>query len=233
MGWKLVFLGYFTLLSTASHALVNADVKTLFVPVGFDDNDEIVVVADGYLASPCLKLTTPLVLPNLQTKRIVVQPRAKLVEGECKWDFRVPFTQVITLTSLPKGNYLVTTEDGKATERLGVVEATTGAVDNSMYAPIDKVRIRITEEGKFEAVVEGRFSDNCFRVSEMKLFNSGKTLELLPMMDRREGGDCEPKETPFVARHVLPDLAPGRYLLHVRSLNGQSANDVFNNYWVH
>lgn len=232
MGWKLVFLGYLSVLSSAASALVNVDVKTLFVPVGFDDNDEIVVVADGYLQSSCLRLTTPLVLPDLQTKKIIVQPRAKRVEGECKWDFRVPFTQVITLSSaLPKGSYTVRTEDGKVTEQLGVVEASVGSVDNFMYAPIDKVRVRVNEEGKFEAIVEGRFPDTCFRVSELKLFNSGKTLELLPIMDRQER-DCEARETAFKAKKVLPDLSPGRYLIHVRSLNGQSANDVFSNYWV-
>ena len=231
-GWKLIFgMMFAAFAALASDNFVNVDVKTIFVPVGFDDNDEIVVVADGYLQSSCLKLTTPLVLPDVQTKKIVVQPRAKKMPGECQWDFRVPFTQVVTLSALPHGSYLITTEDGKVADRLEVKEAKVDSIDEGKYAPVDKVRVRVNEEGKFEAVIEGRFPDSCFRVSEMKVEVTGKTIQLLPLMDRNPG-TCPPEETAFTVKKVLPDLSPGRYLLHVRSLNGQSLNDVFNNYWV-
>lgn len=222
--------------SMSARATGVVDTRYLFVPVGFDDNDEIVAVADGYLASPCLKISSSVVKKDLVTKLITVDVQTKKEPGDCKWDFRVPFTTVLTLGSLPVGEYTVRTIDGKLQEKLKVTEAKSGSVDNSLYAPVDKAQVKVNSDGRFEAVVEGRFTDTCSTVGELVLSDSGKTLELLPLMRRERPdaheGQCEPRETRFIAKKVLPELMPGRYLLHVRSLNGQSINDVFSNFWV-
>lgn len=230
--WFLLVLFFFS-------AAVRSEVietQSLFVPVGFDDNDEVVAVADGFLFNPCHKLTTSVVTRDLATKRIIVEVKARTEQPICDWDFRVPFTTVLHLGTLPADDYTVQTEDGKLKTKLTVTPAKKPAVDDELYAPVDRARVALNEDGKFEAIIEGHFLDTCSTIGEPELINSGKTLELLPVMMRAKAGhhegQCEPREVPFEVRKSLPDLLPGRYLLHVRSLNGQSVNVVFSNTWV-
>jgi len=236
MGCKKMLVVLFGIFSVMARAEGIIETQTLFVPVGFDDNDEVVAVADGFLFNPCQKLTASVITRDVAARRVTVEVKARTESADCNWDFRVPFTTVLALGILPAGEYTVQTEDGKLKEKLVVEQAKTGDVDEKLYAPVDRAHVKLNKDGKFEAIIEGHFLDNCSTIGDLELVNSGKTLELLPLMIRSKPGhhegQCEPREVPFEARKVLPDLTPGRYLLHVRSLNGQSLNDVFSNTWV-
>ena len=39
-----------------AQTVVNVAIKTIYAPVGFDDNDQATVVVEGYLPSSCYKL---------------------------------------------------------------------------------------------------------------------------------------------------------------------------------
>ena len=215
--------------------LIDIEPTAFFVPVGFDDNDDAVVVVDGYLPDTCYRLRPAEVTVDLAKKRIVVQPKATRFPGLCL-DVTVPYSTVVHLGVVPDGSYTVTTKQEKAVERLDVKKATIQAPDDYLYAPVDSLQVQILSGGKMRASLMGRFTNTCLKIKEVKLINSGKSLEALPIMqqlDKAEGGGaCENKEIPFEYKLDLPLLNPGRYLLHVRSLNGQSVNEVFTNMWL-
>lgn len=215
---------------TMAHAdsvgdIVNVSALNLFAPVGFDDNDETVVVLDGYLPNSCYKVADPEIIKDLANKSITVQPKARFVGGICLMAL-IPYSTEVKLGVLPKGDYSLVTNRGSATEALTVAASTTAGPDDFLYAPVDSVSIEKAADGTISAVLQGRFTNSCMQWKENKIFYTGKTIQLLPVIEMSEV-DCQEMETPF--RQVVPlnDMQPGRYLLHVRSLNGASVNNVF------
>jgi hypothetical protein len=210
--------------------IVDIQPLAFYVPVGFDDNDEVIAVVDGYLPDTCYRIRSAQVKHDLVNNRIIVQPKAVRFPGTCM-DVTVPYSTEVRLGTLAEGSYQVATKSGQVSERLEVKEATHEKADDYLYAPVDTVDVQTLAGGKMQAKLMGRFTDTCLRFREVKVTNSGKTLEVLPVMKRvneeEAGNKCEKREVPFEEVVQLPQLNPGRYLLHVRSLNGQSVNEVF------
>jgi hypothetical protein len=76
---------------------------------------------------------------------------------------------------------------------------------------------------------------SCLDFQDVRVIDSGKTFEVLPILTMHSadphGGPCRNVERAFERTVELPELKPGRYLLHVRSMNGQSVNEIFSTYW--
>lgn len=232
--WALLLTVVTTIEARAAEELVDLKPTTLFVPVGFDDNDSVVAVVDGYLPDTCYRLRSSEVTTDLSAKTITVQPKAVRLPGMCM-DVTVPYTQVVDLGTLPGGTYSISTPDQSMNETLHVKRATTEKPDDYLYAPVDSAQIEVQGTAKLRTILKGRLTNTCLRIQEVKVINSGKTIEVLPIMeqlDEAPGGlECATKEIPFEQKVALPRLTPGRYLLHVRSLNGQAINEVFTNLW--
>jgi hypothetical protein len=52
-------------------------------------------------------------------------------------------------------------------------------------------------------------------------------LVVLPIAKQFSNVDCKAGRFPFKIEKPLPTLQPGKYLLHVRSMNGQAINKLF------
>lgn len=232
---SLSILSLFIVMSSAkadTEELVNVEPQTIYAPVGFDNNDDVVAVVDGYLPDTCYRLRAPQVDTDKVNKRILIQPKAVRFPGICL-DMIIPYSTVVHLGVLPVGSYKITTKSEKVTERINIALSTNPNPDDYLYAPIDSAQVETSATTKPTARLYGRFMNTCLRMQEVRVINSGKTLEVLPIMKqlaKTEAGEpCENKEIPFAESVELPKLATGRYLLHVRSLNGQSVNEVFSN----
>lgn len=212
--------------------LVKVTAEEIYVPRGFDNNDEVVVVTDGYLPNSCYKLTKPDVKIDHENKTITVIPQARHYDAVCM-QVLVPFTDVVNLGVLPHGNYLVKTQGERVYDTLAVKESTNSGPDDALYAPIESITVDSeVAPNRPVAIIAGRFTNTCMRLTEVKVINSGKTFEILPMMVIDDQPDCRAAEVPFKA---TAELAPagqapmhmGRFLAHARSLNGASFNAVF------
>lgn len=207
------------------------DVRNLFVPVGFDSRNEIVAVVDGYLPDPCHRLRKPDVRIDPATKRAVIMPLAEVYRGTCP-DVIVPFHQVVSLGELKAGDYSVELYDGSKKEALWVAQAKEKITsDDYFYAPVDSASIA-QSGGTRKAVLKGRLTNTCMQKDEIRITDHQKTIEVLPILKITSrdphGRPCMDIERPFEWTVDLP-AASGteRHLLHVRSLNGQSVNQVF------
>lgn len=228
---KLLILSAALAAPTAAHANENGaltviSVKDLFIPVGFDDNDQVTVVVDGYLPDSCYKLAHIDVhyLPD-QHKYVVFQ-FARKYHGVCL-DALVPFTTEVQLGTLPMGDFAVEV-GGAAAADLAISEATSAGPDDHLYAAVEKARVEVIDGGVAYAIIDGRMTNSCMQFGEVKVINSGKTIEVLPIMKMISGPDCIAQEVPFSWRAPLPaNTTNARRLLHVRSLNGKSVNVVF------
>ena len=202
----------------------------LFVPQGYDDNDEIVVVLDGVLPSTCYQLAIPEVQTDYSTRKITVDIKAHLNPGPCV-NVPVPFEQEIDLGSLAAGEWSIGTTVSHLESKLLIHKASTANPDEYLYAPIDSVSVTLNPDtGRWSAELTGDILATCLSFQETKLLEEDKVLVVLPILTQKDE-ECRPTSEHFKREVLLPsNLAPGRYLLHVRSLNGRGVNHLFEVY---
>lgn len=205
-------------------------VKEVFVPVGFDDNDEVQVVLDGYLPDTCYRLAYSQVDFDEESGTFKVRQWARRYDGVC-FDTPVPFTTEARLGIVKAGEYQVKNRDGE-TQPLTVAPTLHAEPDDYLYAPIDNAIVDFDIYSRTHyAIIDGRFTNTCMKFEELRLINSGRTLQLMPIMKMEDRDDCRADEIYFREKVKLPrDMTLGRHLLHVRSLNGQARNVVFTVY---
>jgi hypothetical protein len=215
----------------ASGTLVAINAQASYVPVGFDDNDDVVVVLDGNLPDSCYKLSHTEVLKDAVTNKITVIQYARRYPGICL-ESLVPFSSESNLGVMPVGLFSVASP-GAIQEKLEVTEATSAGPDEFLYAPVDSTKVTFDETtATYRGILEGRFTNTCMRIKEVTVINSGKTLEVLPKMELVDAPNgCQTTEVPFSWTVDLPkEISKGRHLMHVRSLNGKAVNKMFSVY---
>jgi hypothetical protein len=216
--------------SPHSGQYVAVEAARAFIPVGFDDNDETLLVLDGYLPSGCYRLTRPETAVDQEAKTITVTPMARYFDVPCI-EARVPFHYEVRLGILAAGDYTVKVNDGNAVLRqsLSIAESTTAGPDDYLYAPVDDVTVRPNADtGHLEAVLQGRFTRACLDWEDVRVEDNGDTVNVLPIMHETDPNACTDAERVYKKIVPLPDsITPGRHLLHVRSLNGQAVNFLF------
>lgn len=211
--------------------LVVVDVEEIYVPHGFDNNDEIMAVLDGNLPNGCYKLAQNEVKQIPETGEWRIVQYARQYQHPCL-QAQVPFTSQARLGTLDKGTHTVKAK-GTAPENFFVKEASNTGPDDHLYAPVDAARVEKTDDGGQVAVIEGRFTNTCMEIVDVIVTDSGKTKEVMPVMEMVEDEvPCEEKTVPFQKRiaEQFPQEGPGRYLLHVRSLNGKAVNTMYSVY---
>ena len=208
--------------------VVTVGTKYLFSPIGFDDNDEATVVLDGYLPSGCYRLVQPEVVVDQETKRVTITPKARFFDHPCI-EALVPYWQEIHLGILPIGDYKVVVPSSSIQEAMKIVEAPSAGPDDYLYAAIDAAAVDKQDDSDgYSIKMQGRFTNTCMVLTEIRVIDTGRTINVLPIMTMEDRDDCKPTEIPFRRMVDLPaTVVEGRHLLHVRSLNGQAVNHVF------
>ena len=96
------------------------------------------------------------------------------------------------------------------------------------YAIINDAYVSFIETDERVVVLRGELPGSCWQINEKKIFMDGKdVLTVLPIITHITDDYCDDRRIPFVTTVKVPDLEAGRYLLNVRSLNGQSVNKLF------
>ena len=250
--WSLVVLTAFALMAglTSAHADVMPIPERIEVPVGnvfippkgFDDNDNIEFVVDGFLPNACYAIanTTYEIIPD--KKLIVVHQFAShRKDGICADENSlpihlremVPFDVNVSLGSLGTGDYSVQFSRGANNNDIrtfNVEKAKVAAVDNMPYAAVSSVSIPDMVRGDLDikATLIGVTTSSCSELSpvvSVKLEND--VFVVLPTLDFKPNVRCAFVMRPFERTISLGKTGEGRYLLHIRSMNGKSVNRAF------
>jgi hypothetical protein len=208
--------------------IATVSAKNLFAPVGFDDNDMATVVIDGFLPSGCYRLVQPEVVIDQQEKRVTITPQARFYDHPCI-EALVPYWQEIQLGVLPVGDYKIAVVGSAIGETMGVAESPSAGPDDFLYAAIDEAMVdRADDSDTYVVKLQGRFTNSCMVLTDIRVIDTGKTINVLPIMTMEDRDDCQPTEVQFRRMVDLPaSVSKARHLLHVRSLNGQAINHVF------
>jgi len=194
-----------------------------FVPAGFDDNDLTQMVVAGEFADTCHKVGPTEVKVDAVTGTVQVSQTAYKYSDDCQRAV-VPFSQVVNVGLMKAGKYEVDdTTTSSVLGKLTVEPATKAAADDYLYAPVvDADLLR----GQVE--VRGVFTDRCTKMTNILVHTSNDAIVVQPVVTRYgNAAQCDTAHVPFRMRAKIPTaLKRGEYLLHVRSMSGNSVNKL-------
>lgn len=231
-GFVLSGLGLGAGLANAQATVVTAPVDQVFVPFGFDDNDDVEIVLHGHFPSTCFKVGPVEAAVDAERGLISIKSWAYEYQSDACAQARVSFTQTVKVGHVAPGNYTIKVVDrpDAATVPLDVTESRTPNPDDYLYAPVAAASLDKGADGAYVLTISGDYPYmyiGCMVLRDVRTYMSpGNTLVVLPIAELTDGPDCAPQGVTkkFAATKVIGTLAEGDYLVHVRVLEGNSVN---------
>lgn len=196
----------------------------VYVPVGFDSNDHVQIVGEGVFENACYRPAPTSVKIDEATKTVNLSPVAYKYSGLCA-QVVLPFQRTIDIGVLKIGVWKITQgSDPKIIAEIPVKPALALAPDDYLYAPVSQAFLR-QSKSRTMVFVTGVFSNACMSIEKMDVTVANNTIVVQPIATMSEV-DCKAASVPFQKAVRVPKLTGGRYLLHVRSLNANSVNQL-------
>ncbi len=216
--------------SVAAPVSVSVPVDHIYVPKGFDTNDNTQVIVTGYLPNLCYK--SPSSTVSVTENNISIQLNALFeapANGVCA-EAIVPYMEVVSVGVLAEGTYGIKVNEGASAfleESVSIVQSPSLDINDHIYAAVDYVE---RKENTRTVILNGYNPSDCFELSEVKFISNDKdTFAVLPIM-KKIRSFCPMKMIPFKYEAEVPaDLKAETLLLHVRVMSGDSVNSLFDN----
>lgn len=236
---KLICIAAFSLMM---HGVANAKDKTgpeeisapvtkIFVPKGFDDNDNSEVILKGEFTNSCFQVGRSGSTVDDAKKRVIVWATAYKYAGENCLEVKTPFIQSINVGMLKSGEYTVVYKYNENLRAdLSVAVRTTESPEDYLYAPVVNARLNTDANGKQSLTVEGNYPYmfiGCMRMSEVRTSRSNSdVLVVQPITEIVNDDECftQPSDKAFSVTTGLNEPFTGEGLIHVRVLNGDALN---------
>ena len=209
---------------------VQLPVDNVFVPFGFDSNDNSEVIISGLLPNLCHK--SPYAEVSVNGNKIDIKMKGLRYDASNPYcpEMVVPFVEKVELGILNKGNYEILVNGKSPFEyrsEISVMESSSNSIDEDVYARVDRVD---QEEGSRIVRLKGYNPSDCYELDEIKVMDNKKDVySVLPKM-RKVSSFCPMKMVPFSYEMEVPkNLKADKVLLHVRVMNGKSVNSLFSN----
>jgi len=219
-------------------------VSGVFIPQnGYDDNDMVQVVVDGMLPNACWLIDRTDAKLTATNNQIVVQQFARKQESDiCKDESTLPpelknpvsFMAEVSLGALPQGQYTIiysAMPEGKIqTKNFNVVKAPNNEIDSLYYAITTDLyisKVISANDAEFKVNFSGYLSNPCTDMeNEVMVSNQGDVIVLMPQVFKFNG-TCLPIAKEFSRNVSLKTPPKGRYLMQIRSANGNAVNRLF------
>lgn len=213
-----------------SPRLVPAPIEKVFVPQGFDDNDNTEVVLHGHFPNTCYKVGPVKIEYGTDGKTISLEPQAYRYNGIACAQVRVPFIQTARLGLLAEGAFQIKIKDQPdvPARALEVAHARSQSPDDFLYAPVESATIKRADDGRATLKIEGSypyFFIGCMLITDLKTqITSDNVLVVQPIAEIKDDSECRGMSHDFVLEKEVGTLAAVEYLIHVRTLDGNSLN---------
>ncbi len=212
--------------------IVISPIDHLFVPQGFDNNDNVEVVVTGHFPNPCYSINKINVEVLDETVHVTVTALKKEVpSSELCEPLSVPFKEEVTIGNLQAGNYNIIV-NGKTPyehrQKMEVAISDSNSVDDHLYPIVEYVELGFTGGLSGDAVLFVKVPSDCVVFDRVEYLSNNKdTLSVLPIL-KKISTDCNSKQT----RIEIPvKFKPYSFthkdvLLYVRSIEGKSVNTI-------
>jgi hypothetical protein len=213
-------------LAQAMPETVSVAFEKIYVPLGFDSNDNIQMVGEGVFENSCYRPAPTAVTVDVEKKTVHLEPKAYHYGGLCL-QVLLPFNRQIDVGILGAGLWTVT--QGASNVKVGeinVAVALTKNADDFIYAPVSQAFFN-QANGKNEVVMSLELPCDGLPVENVKVSVQKDVLVLQPIMKNDGRSGCARAFLPVQKTVDVGAVPPGRYLLHVRSMNGTAINSLF------
>ena len=208
--------------------VVTAPVDHLFIPSGFDNNDNVEVVVTGKFPNPCYSTNKVDVHVIDETIKINVTSLAKKFQSlrTCD-DLKIPFSETVAVGSLQAGSYRIVVNENSPYEikdKMEIAVSSSNSVDENIYAQIDYVDLGFTGGLSGDVTLVGSNISSCLSFDKVEFIHNNKdTFSIMPIM-KKNGMDCpEVKSRLEIPIKINPEILEGKkVLLFVRSMEGKS-----------
>jgi hypothetical protein len=226
---KKFILGMSLVLSSMVNAeVIEAPVKHLFVPAGYDNNDNVELVVTGVFPNTCYSNYKSEVKVSGDQINIKVLALTKENEANVNCEnIEVAYKEVVTVGSLQGGNYKVLVNEKKQ-DTLNISEASTNSVDDHVYAVVDYIDLGFTGGASGDALIVGTTPNGCFEFDKVEYLSNNKdTLSIMPIL-KKVRDICGKKRSRI---YVPVKFNPAHFnndqvLLFTRTIQGKSVNAV-------
>lgn len=211
---------------------VQAPIEKIFIPAGFDDNDNVEVVLHGNFPDTCHQIGKAEAKINPLTKEVKVVATSFRYPGKFCIQSITPFIQTLSLGIMTEGKYKVELVNDKEVQNsLDISRRKTESPDDYLYATVENAYIEVNEQsGKQALKIQGHFPMffvGCMVLKEVRAYRDPvDVLVVLPIADIVNDEQCDeqPSDRSFEYTQGLAETFKGEGLLHVRTLNGNSLN---------
>lgn len=230
---RLFFVGALALSANiyATPIIVDAKINHVFVPEGFDNNDNVELVIKGELPNTCYSIykTESKVTGN----KIEIFAKAFNREGEVNANcerIRVPYTEIVRVGNLQGGNYQIITNSEE--QKLSVSEASTNSMDEFVYASVSYIDLGFTGGTQGSALLVGTTPNGCYEFDRLEyISNKNDTLSVLPIMKKVRDTCSKKRERIFIPiNYDLESFPHPEMLIFARSLEGKSVSAIVEKY---
>ena len=215
-------------------ALVRAPVDKIYVPHGFDDNDNVELILKGQFPNTCYKTGPVSVDIDKKAQKIKITAQSYRAQQTMCADVMISFIQPVHLGILDQGTYSVELAGNPnvAPIKLNIESAKHATQDDYLYAPVDIATVAADDSGDHEVLrIEGNYPYmlvGCMVTKEVRTnYDKDGVLIVQPISEFADGDECTSQKlsTHYKIEKDLGKSGPkGEYLIHVRTLNGLSLN---------
>ena len=199
--------------------------EKLYVANGFDDNDNVQLVGEGYFPDSCYRSADVKATVDHVKKIVRVKTTAFLYEGICLTVI-LPFDRVVDLGILNAGIYKVVRDiDSVEIGRVGIKASLTKDADDYLYAPVSQAFF-LARDHSNKVSLTGDFPSSCMRLKEVRHIVQPDVLVIQPIAEIDPKVKCAHGKFHFETTLEIGEMKSGRYLLHVRSMNGKAINSL-------
>jgi hypothetical protein len=229
-------LGATAAAQNAKPLIEDAPVEAIFVPSGFDDNDNVEVVIHGTFPDACHRLESAKADVDKAKRRITISAKSVVDPNEYCVQSLTPFIQPVSLGNLEEGSYqVVYANNPEVMESLAVDRRKTESPDDYLFATVENAYIDVNREtGKQSLRLQGHFPHyfvGCMVIREVRVVRDPvDVLVVQPIAEvvTTDVCDSQPADRSFDYTVGLQEPFQGEGLLHVRTINGSSLNRFLN-----
>lgn len=204
--------------------IVPTSYSQIYIPKGFDTNDNVQIAAEGLFPNTCFKIAPASYSVDEKKFQITLDAKAYQYKGMCM-QILIPYQQVVDLGIVrTAGTYKVQTSSGKVLGEIEVGRAKVTEADDYLYAPVQRVTFEDGPNNRVSLRIE--FNHSCLKLSEVKVDKHNNVVVLQPIAHLTPDFGCAIGYYPVVENVDVGFLNRGHYLLHVRSSGSQAFNQI-------
>jgi hypothetical protein len=212
---------------------VPAEIEKIFIPQGFDDNDNVEVVLHGNFPNTCYQVGNAEAKVDAASRTVTVSATSLKYPGTFCIQSITPFIQTVKLGIIPEGDYqVVYSKDQQVRSSLNVTRRKTESPDDYLYATVENAYIDVNSaNGKQALKMQGHFPYffiGCMVLKDVRVVKSPTDVLVVQPIAEIVDDDAvcasQPDDRSFEYTSGLTEPFKGEGLLHVRTLNGNSLN---------